>query len=258
MAAISGNYSDLVRKITEQGYPVNDVLKDGSSPLMYACSIRGVNPELVKLLVDKGGDMNYKNKKGQTPFSVACLNCSPDVALYLYEKGADIFIPEDDVESNAMKYHFLADYFLARDEIENAKTNFSHARNYYDLSLSKARRRLFGVQVGDFFADVALMATAAFISSPQVQSAATFSYYTNRYNKIYYPSYTAIYMDMMQFTDNSSEGKKAYYKSLVKDYKSTLQLIDSILNCFGKNLPGEELHSEIDKIVTKNINSKDL
>ena len=53
---------------------------------MYA--IMNHNLKIVEFLVEHGANVNLCNNKGQSPLKIAYLYNSPEIAEYLYSKGA--------------------------------------------------------------------------------------------------------------------------------------------------------------------------
>jgi hypothetical protein len=77
---------------SEEKGPRNHGNKVRYTPLVLACE-EG-NLDYVKILVNAGANINYINEYGQNPLGSAVIASeSPDIVLYLIEKGADFKRP---------------------------------------------------------------------------------------------------------------------------------------------------------------------
>ena len=77
--------------------------KHGFTPLLIACMAG--NLDYVKMLVNAGGNVNYISEYNQSPLAEAIIAVqSPDIVLYLIEKGADFRRPIAKTIDGEIKY----------------------------------------------------------------------------------------------------------------------------------------------------------
>ncbi|SCO90430.1 uncharacterized protein FRV6_14558 [Fusarium oxysporum] len=86
---------------------VNDVDKDGKSPLHYVLECKSCNDEdrekIVKWLVSAMKNVDVEDQRGRTPLHVACQNSKSSIISILIEKGANPGIKDD--EGNNALHH---------------------------------------------------------------------------------------------------------------------------------------------------------
>ncbi len=275
--SISANNIDITNILLEKGLSPNEKTRNDITPLMQAAKTNGINIKIVESLLNYEAEIDYINSKRHSAFSLSCLYNNPDVALYLFEKGANTIISGDNYESNARKNHFLADYYLAKDDIQNSKENFHKANEYYQQSLKDAKAELFGVNakiiaaeiLGAVAAGVVQGVAAGLVNVAYINYGYTGAYsymynpiyysnYSNLYNTAYIPSYSksSIIMNNYQLPENSSlYFQKEFYKNKIKQFKAALALTDKVLAFFDKGYSNEELHAGINSI---QLNDKDF
>lgn len=99
MACIAGN-EKLVRRLLDQGHPVNIRDNCGWLPLHEACNYG--YKEIVELLVEKGANVNDRGGSGcngMTPLHDTCSNGHLEVIEYLLDHGASVLAQNDNGET---------------------------------------------------------------------------------------------------------------------------------------------------------------
>ena len=83
-------HTEEVGRLLQAGADVNQVQKDGSTPLTIACE-RGRTDVVKMLLAHDGVDVNQANKNGWTPLNIANHNGHAEVVkMLLAHDGVDV------------------------------------------------------------------------------------------------------------------------------------------------------------------------
>jgi ankyrin repeat protein len=77
---------DAVRRLLQQGAPVNVSGTDGSTPLHWA--VESDDPEMIRMLLKAGADAKRANRYGMTPLHLAAVNGNAAVMRELLAAGA--------------------------------------------------------------------------------------------------------------------------------------------------------------------------
>lgn len=82
--AVAADDVNKVKALISDGFDVNAFHYDGRTPLMLAISL-----EMVKTLIDAGAEIDRKDKK-EKQTALNYHHSSPEIALYLIDRGADV------------------------------------------------------------------------------------------------------------------------------------------------------------------------
>lgn len=254
------NNIEITKMLLKAGANVNYTDgDDGNTPLIEVAT--NGHPEIIQLLIDKGADINHKNTNGYTAFMLACLYGNSITATYIYEKKADIGIPDNNVEINGKANHILGDYFFAKDDVVNARKHFQKAQDFYKKTIDAVNADLGIIYLKQF--GVFLLKTALFVAqsyNAQLQShqlsqiqaltwanqnhtgIAGYNTYLNNYNVNYIPTTSQANLLFLTPSSDSLDEKEFITKKRVEQFEKLSALMTGILLCFDKGLTGHDLH----------------
>lgn len=91
ITAIKNNaIPEALREIIRAGVHMNEVDRDGATPLMVAAA-NSTNPEIINILVKNGANVNSKNNDGFTPLAIAATkNPNYEIVEELIKSSADV------------------------------------------------------------------------------------------------------------------------------------------------------------------------
>jgi hypothetical protein len=278
-AARHGN-TNAVAFLLAHGADANHKSKTGETPLMWAasgpgddwplanksvnsalaCSAPGMGDNLpvVISLVRAGADINARTKKGVTAMGFAALWGNSSIALWLYDQGAAVDIPEKECEVNGRLAQVLGDYYMAQDKVEEARASFERAERF-DQATVKAINGQMATQalVQDLFgmAQVAVAAAGQYQANIQAHQMAqiaalsqasrsgggvmAYSAYLQKYNKVYVPTYNVGYIAPPGPSDSNAKIK--YYEEMEK-------FMGRVVACFANFANLAELHGRIESL----------
>lgn len=114
--ARKGTVEELKLVLQQNPNEINNVNKDGYSPLILACYRE--NNEVAKLLIEKGANINFKSGLG-TPLMACSAKGNLVMAKILIEKKADINSTDENGMSAIMYCVMFKNYEFAKLLIEN-------------------------------------------------------------------------------------------------------------------------------------------
>jgi hypothetical protein len=236
---------------------------------MFAAYGPGDNLDLVVRLVQAGADINSKTPNEVTAFGLAALAGNTRIALWLYEKGADPHIPEQQCEINGKVAQLLGDYYLSQDNVEKARSSFQQARDSYRATITAVKGQLANVQLSEglvVLAEVAMEFAGAQQWQMQSRQLAqinalrnaqrsgggiqAYSLYMDKYNKAYVPTYATVYFLPSEPppAGASFDQVEAYCRAKIKCYEKLASLMGKVLECFSNNANVAELHARIENL----------
>ena len=277
MHGIAANKIEIINRLLQKGYPVNDTSSIGLTPIMYAAKLNANNIDIIKTLIKNGANFNYINSKGVTAFALACQN-NRDLAYYLKENGAIISDSKTEFEINARMYHFLGDYYLAKGLLDSSKTFYLTSLKYFSDAIPKLRKEISIInskKAGKFVAEVIFtVASSALVTvgtnnlqqsdmrnfqdigmTRQQAYMATlhnYDYYSKIFNPFYEKNPIVNYIDEISSTSSLDE-QKIFFKNKIKQIETSINIINGVLACIEKNLSGPELISCIERIQLPNL-----
>jgi ankyrin repeat protein len=271
MFSCLNNNLEMFNQLLQKECSVNDTSLYGYTPLMYASQVHGINKNIIDTLIFKGVELNYISSKRQSAFSISCLHNNRELALYLLEKGA--IISESDLESNARMYHFSAEYYLIKGDINSSEDYYKKSKQYYIELLSIAEKELSSVnakKTGQVIAMILTMAAEDLaVSSAQsnqmqgwqnIGMSKSDAYlmtlpYAENMRKMYSPTYEKnkiLLYDYQLPAKASVDEQKYFIKNKIKQFEMSIKWIESILTCMDKGLAIEELNACVGDIQLSN------
>jgi len=265
--AACSNKLEIAEKLLNAGARPKETNDSGNSALLFAAGLAGIKPDIAQLLVEKGADINQLSKDGLTPIKAACLAGNAGMVVYLFEKGARLNIEDasdEGRELNGTQHHILGDYYLAKDDVNNSRISFEKAQGYYKKIIDQYRgdvTRMAWKQAGNYTLAAAALpmlmvlnpaaagTLAADIStSTAVNQQLTAqmneniqAYYAHKqkYHHPYEPTYQGVNLAYLQppLNDAPIAQKKTFAENKVRHFEKRSQIVADVLGCFDKN-PG--------------------
>ena len=271
VAAYSGKL-DIAEQLLAKGARINDANAGGYCALHFAAGVKGGDLAMVRLLVEKGADVNAKARDGSPPIRSACYSGSAEMAMYLYEKGAQPAFEDvspEGIELNGTMQHFLGDYFLAQDKPEKARNAYAAAQKYYTKMIDICKgdvTKLLRVEAAmDANREMLRMVQSSIATAQAQQQSRMFGQiaamkhaeqtrtgfpgyiaYLDKYQQPYVPTSRGLSMAYLPPPSMlvPLEEKKAFANAKLKQFEERSALMTKVLACFDKNPGGgADLHA---------------
>ena len=265
------------------GADVNHTSKLGETPLMWAASGAGEdwalaknsidsamacsafptkdNLSLVTTLVQAGADINARTRKGYTAMAVAALWNNGDIVAWLLERDSARDIPEKWCEANGRLKQAIGDYFLAQDNLSEARASFEQAERAYhaavaavkaqvatgqliqtligasQLALAGAAQQQAQVQTTRQMAQIAALSRA----SREGGGVRAYSAYFNKYREYYKPTSSIFYVSV----PDPKLDATSFQNARIEYFKELEKLMGKTVECISNSTTPAELHARI-------------
>lgn len=265
--AACSNKPEIAEKLLKAGARLNESNDNGNSALLFAAGLAGIKPDIAQLLVEKGADINQPSKEGLTPVKAACLAGNAGMVVYLFEKGARLNFEDTSDEGwevNGTLHHILGDYYLAKDDVNNARIFFEKAQGYYKKIIDQyqgdvsrmawkqassytlagaALPMLMVLNPGAAGALAAKIPTSTAVNQQLTdqmnENIQAFDAHRQKYHHPYEPTYQGVNLAYLQppLNDAPIAQKKTFAENKVRHFEKRSQIVTEVLGCFDKN-PG--------------------
>jgi ankyrin repeat protein len=279
IAAAHGD-GNLIRLLLDHGAAVNHADKSGYTALMAACHSDERRLEVVRELLQRGASTSPHAADGHTAFSLACRKDNAALATFLIQNGAVTTIdvaPPEGTELNAKGWHLIADNLLASNQVDEARSAFRKAGNYYGQAAA-----LYDSQVDSmFWRELAIVAAAAVgqaavtsLGQMQADMAARdqakitgmahagrsgsglhgYHAFMARSANSAPVSFSATGPGMLTpRADTPWAEKLAYARAMRERYQKNQRMVERLADCLAKNLPRAALLAEVEAIVESTV-----
>jgi hypothetical protein len=274
--------SDIVAFLLAHGADVNHKSKHGETPLMWAasgcgdsrllvndsidsalsCSAYGSrdNLSMVTSLIRAGADINARTERGVTAMGMAALWGNGNIAIWLYEQGANPNVPEKWCEVDGKLAQVLGDYFLAQDRVDKARASFEKARRQYHETVKSVEVQVAMQNLLRALSQVTAVAAAQQMAQVQGRQMAqvaalsraarpeggvvVYSTYLQKYNKVYAPTFNS----SLALPPEWTQDVETYRNDRIRYYKQLEKLMSETVACFDNYTDLATLHDRVEKL----------